>query len=123
MTPGGGGADLAGVSAPKDVSLNIKTSEMMKLKSEKLIQAALIHQKTTFMEFCEKENLNSSNQVGMIKSSTLALFLLDSGRWSDDSRTLLLLLLQLVFDFLRLVVLNQSQNLFVVHHALDEFPL
>lgn len=54
MTPGGGGADLAGVSAPKDVSLNIKTSEMMKLKSEKLIQAALIHQKTTFMEFCEK---------------------------------------------------------------------
>lgn len=35
----------------------------------------------------------------------------------------MLLLLQLVFDLLRLVVLNQPQDLLVVHHTLNEFAL
>lgn len=51
------------------------------------------------------------------------LRLLSSGQLVHKRRESLLLLFQLVFDFLRLVVLDQPQDLLVVHHALDELPL
>lgn len=79
------------------------------------------------MELCEKvwdpKLIQSSGDDKKFDFNLSRRFQRGGSEEPADVQTLLLLLLQLVFDLLRFVVLDQPQDLFVVHHALDEFPL